>query len=207
MQHNVPGMSKGRGEEGRLSKESWRLPHLLDQSRAARRGWGPEASIDGPVRPAGQRMRGDPWRALAPSRPPGPSAGQLAHGVLCRRISSGAHTAALIRHTQGLHSRRAGLADSLGRAGGKDTHSCCPRVSSLSTGTNSRSNPPPQQAQCWGPGGPLPPRLTPRLGPAPALAAPLHNWMPSPGRGRRAMGVCRRRWPGQLWVFNFPLIW
>ena len=133
-------------------------------------------------------VRAIPWRALAPSRPPGPSARQLAHGVLCRRISNGAHTAVLIRHT--------GVAFETGRAGrfpgkgwGKGHPQLLPESSSLSTGTNSRSNPPPQQAQCWGPGGPLPPRLTPQLGPAPALAAPLHNWMPSPGRGRWAMGA------------------
>lgn len=79
--------------------------------------------------PVGQEVWGGPGGpAVLPGTipSPGPAAGQLAHGVLCRRISSGAHTAVLIRHTQGLHSRRAGLADSLGRAGGKDTHSCCP---------------------------------------------------------------------------------
>lgn len=136
--------------------------------------------------PVGQEVWGGPGSpAVLPGTipSPGPAAGQLAHGVLCRRISSGAHTAVLIRHTQGLHSRRGRPGRFPGKGWWKGHPQLLPECSSLSTGTNSRSNPPPQQAQCWGPGGPLPPRLTPQLGPTPARAAPLHNWMMSPGRG------------------------
>lgn len=147
------------------------------------------------------RTRAVPWRALALSRsPPGPSAGQLAHGVLCRRISSGAHTAVLIRHT--------GVAFETGRAGrfpgkgwgGKDTHSCCPRVRLYPPALIPAVIPLHNRRSVGGPGGPLPPRLTPRLGPAPAPAAPLHNWMPSPGRGRRAMGAAGAGGPASCGV-------
>lgn len=129
-----------------------------------------------------------PQQVLAPSRSPGPSVGQLARGVLCRRISRGARTAVLIRHTGvAFETDRAGRFP--GKGWGKGHPQLLPESSSLSTGTNSHSNPPPQQAQCWGPGGPLPPRLTPWLGPLPALTALLQNWMLSLGRGRRAMGA------------------
>jgi len=157
-------MSKGRGEEDAEQGELEACtPPGPDPGCIARVGtrnhhrW-----------PSPSRRSEDAGGSLAPSRPPGPSAGQLARGVLCRRISSGAHTAALIRHT--------GAAFETGRAGrfpgkgwGKGHPQLLPESSSLSTGTNSGSNPPPQQAQCWGPGGPLPPRLTPPLGPVPAL--------------------------------------
>lgn len=154
------------------------------------------------------RTRAVPWRALALSRspPPGPSAGQLAHGVLCRRISSGAHTAVLIRHT--------GVAFETGRAGrfpgkgwgGKGHPQLLPESSSLSTGTNSRGNPPPQQAQCWGARRPLASPADPTARTRASTRCPAPQLDAVPGEGATGDGGCRRRWPGQLRGFGFPLI-
>lgn len=127
LQCNVLVMFKGRGEE-EAGKESWRLAHLPDQSqlhptgRDLHRSPSPSHSSEDAEGPGTSRSRS--WHRPVP---PAPRSGSW-RAACCADGLAVARVQLCWSDTQGLHSRRTRLADSLGRAGVKDTHSCCPRV-------------------------------------------------------------------------------